>query len=291
LLSASSSQGLGGETVAPSVEDRLGAARACVAGLAADDWTHDTPPSADWLTRDRWCSKTSEVGSAAGTLPCDSGVTEQLTLRVEFDREHPARVDRVALQLSLDPDSPWRVQFYGTAHRVDPGDTLGGPSYSLATVAVSREGPDGEPETLSLTRFPFEVGDRVVIAPGEYLPPSELRARFATPETLREAVLAQLDNLQTDVTGLLDREQLSLCPESDSLDRYQCGPMGDGQGHAMYDTCVRRGLTDEEKAETRARLRTEIEASRALISSEFGAIHRAVTAALPVDDCWLLVGP
>jgi hypothetical protein len=65
--------------------------------------------------------------------------------------------------------------------------------------------------------------------------------------------------------------------------------MADGEGHAMFDTCVRRGLTDEEIAETRVRLHEEIEAQRVLISQEYYAIHHAVTAALGEEACWLLV--
>ena len=128
----------------------------------------------------------------------------------------------------------------------------------------------------------------MILAPDEYLPPARLRALFDSPEGLRDALVEQQDALRAQVGGLLDRGQLSLCPEPDAPDRYVCGPLGDGEGHAMYDTCVRRRLTDQETADARARLDAEVEARKALVHREHRAIHAAVVQALQADACWLL---
>lgn len=271
------------------IDALLDTARSCVAGLAASGvWTRDTPPAVDWLDRERWCRTTpGEVEGHA--LPCDPPVSDLLTLRVERDPERHEDVRRLALNLSLaGADGGWTVAFYGTVNRLEPGSPLGEHVYGLATVTVTRTRPDGQSESLSLTRASFEVGDRAILAPGEYLAPEDLRARFSSPETLRDALLDQQDVLHEQVTGLLDRGQMSLCPEPDAADRFQCGPMGDGEGHAMYDTCVRRGLTAQETADARARLDAEVEARRSLILRDYEAIHAAVTRALADDSCWLL---
>lgn len=277
-----------GDRAAVTVEDRLDAARSCVAGqVATGDWTHARPYAVQWVSRERWCL---DGATGPDELPCGADPTASLGLRVERDRDNAAVVERVALDLSFAPrGGPWSVQFYGTANRLEPGSPLGAASYALATVSVSRPRADGGGELLSLTRFRFEVGDRVVLAPGEYLAPEELRERLRTPESLLEATLTQLDTLEADVTGLLDRKQLTVCPDPDDPGRFACGPMGDGEGHAMYDTCVRRGLTDEETVQTRVRLRAELEAQRALLKREVEPIHAAVVAALAGDGCWLTI--
>lgn len=273
------------------MEDRLEAARACVAELTATPgWVRDRPPAVDWLDRGRWCrgSETDQV--EAHTLPCDRSPTDVVLLRVERDRETRSIPQRAALTLALTTqESGWTVHFYGTSSLLEPGSPLGTASYSLATVSVARATGDGASEAWSATRLGFEVGDSAVVAPGEYLPPEELRARFGSPAALRDASLAQIDTLEEQVSGLLDRHQLSLCSEPDASSRYQCGPMGDGEGHAMYDTCVHRSLTDEETAAARARLQSEMAAHRELITREFRSIHRAVTGALVSASCWLLV--
>jgi hypothetical protein len=279
--------GVRADSTAVTIEQRVEAARACVADLtAAGDWVDDRPYAVDWIDRGRWCLAPTQDGDGAAALPCDGASAARATLRIERDRETGARIDRLALNLDLaPPDSRWRVHLYATTTRLEPGSPLGEASYSLATVSVVPA--DGEGAAVSLTRFGFEVGDRVVVAPGEYLAPEALRDRLRSPEALRAALVEQVDLHVQRVERLLDERQLSLCPEPDAADRFQCGPMGDGEGHAMYDTCVRRTLTEDETAEARARLHREADARRALVSAEHRSIQSAVTEALAHDACWL----
>ena len=268
-----------------TVEQRLDAARACVDSFIAEgDWVRDTPPAVDWLSRERWCRSPEPVSAG---LPCDGAASELLVLRVEHDPKDRTTVQRVALTLALaPPETDWDVHYYGTASRTEPGSPLGEASYSLGTVSVV--GDDGV--GTSLTRSTFELGDRAVVSPGEYLQPDDLRARFRSPAALRQAVGEQLDTLEQSVTGLLDRGQLGVCPEPDAADRYRCGEMADGEGHAMYDTCVHRSLTGAETAEARARLAAEVAARRELMEREGESIQAAVSRALANDACWLLTG-
>lgn len=282
-----------GRDAVVAVEDRVDAARACVAGLTATgEWEYDSPYAVEWISRERWCREPRGGGDDTAALPCEGGATDLLGLRLEHEREDLTVMQRMALNLALDPaGEAWDVHFYGSVIRLEPGSTLGEGSYALTTISVTRSVPEGEAEALSLTQFSFQIGDRVVMNPGEYLPPEELHDRFRTPEDLLDASLEQLDSLEMHVIGLLDRRQLTLCPEPDAPGRYQHGPMAGGEGRAVYDTCRRRGLTEAEIVETRARLHAEIEVQRVLVSQEYRAIHSAVTAAMPDDACWLMIEP
>ena len=130
-----------------------------------------------------------------------------------------------------------------------------------------------------------------MMVPGEYLQPEELRERLRTPDALLEHVLTRLDELEQTVTTQAVERRLSICPDADDPGRYQCGPMANGEGHAMYDTCVRRSLYDDEIAETLQELHHEVAAQRIYVSEHYVEIHRAAMRVLPRDECWLLIPP
>ena len=257
----------------PSIEARMTAAYACIHELTqSEDWVRDAPPAVAWVSRQHWCRNADPTGA----LSCENSSTDLLRLRIENAKEHPTVAQRMALDLTLESSRDWRVNYYGSMSR----DSL-----ALATVSVTQ--PGGPP--LSLTNLSFQVGDRVVVAPDEFLPPERLRERFQTAEGLRDAWIRQLDQLHANVTKGLDENGFSVCPDPDAPYRYQCESTDFGSG--MYDTCVRRGLSEAEIRETRTRLDTEIEASRTLMLRDFEGIHMAVTEALKSDSCWLLVDP
>ena len=104
----------------------------------------------------------------------------------------------------------------------------------------------------------------------------ELGALQASPSSFRERVLRRSATLRAALPAGV--ATASVCDDARRPGRFVCVPSE--AGHAMMDTCVRRGLTRAERAAFRAQADAELDARDAIVRAHATELYAALLEVL-----------
>ena len=102
----------------------------------------------------------------------------------------------------------------------------------------------------------------------------ELLVYLESPASLRDRVLERSRALRAHVRAHVG--SLSVCDDPHAPDRFVCTPLP--EGHAMMDTCMRRTLTEEERAAYLAETDALLDPRDAIVRAHATELHEALRA-------------
>jgi hypothetical protein len=108
----------------------------------------------------------------------------------------------------------------------------------------------------------------------------ELDAYLGSPATFRSRALRRSEELHAHVRRVASA--ISICPTPDDPSRFVCVATSGG-AHGMMDRCVRRRLTDQERAEMLARLGRTRERHEILVSRHAESWHAVIADLLALS--------
>lgn len=260
---------------------RYDALRACVLDRVDGTWVHQPPGAKIGYVREEvWCRPATGKSTCSVRLN-EADASEYYLLRT----------------LTSEPDRDERLEL--TAYRVaDVGGWNVGISLQPWTGGFSFVFSRGDESINIGTLYSFQHEYVNISPPSDTVNPdvhawldAEMGYSLVSAQSLRDRAFTRLDAVLASVEQAVQSHTLSICPDRNDPQRFQCGPMANGEGHVMRDTCTRRRLTVAEETDLLEAARRDHGARRRLVARHHVELHAALMEALPLQRCWLPISP